>query len=232
MGWSLENQEEILSSLTALTSDSAADGALLYHPSQQRPLRWLQILRSQFVQVNLYTDGSASCLEDQLRLGREEEIQSRSNGNHRYTFLERRSFQAGIDSADVTTFDAFPPPSPLEASGSDLSSPPGKVAPDFSTEKESTPPQPVMLQARRGRGRPRRQAFHVPQEVTAMEPKRNFRTRKNAESALENSWANLSKAPLLTPLSPEKPRQTRAPQKPQQPVNLTPLPSLPSYAFH
>jgi len=86
-----------------LTSESAAD-ASIYHPTEQSPLRWLDILRSQFVEVHLCTDGSLSQLEDQPQSGREsikageekmsrlnkgqerlpgkEEIQSRSNHNY------------------------------------------------------------------------------------------------------------------------------------------------------
>jgi len=104
LAWSFKNEEEIVSCLTALTSNSAADGASLYHPAEQSPLRWLDILRSQFVQVCLCTDGSVSRLEYQPQSGREsmeawegkmsrsnkgqerlpgkEGIQSRSNRNY------------------------------------------------------------------------------------------------------------------------------------------------------
>lgn len=104
LGWSFENEEEIVSCLIALTSDSAAERAPLYHPAEQSPLRWLRILRSQFVQVSLCSDGSVSKLEEQPQSGRElmkagegeisrlntgqerlpskEGIQSRSNGNY------------------------------------------------------------------------------------------------------------------------------------------------------
>lgn len=123
----------------------------------------------------------------------------------------------------------FSSTSTLEASDPSPNSPPSGAASDFGIEKESTPPQPDKLQSHRGRGRPRRQAFHMPQEVLGTESKRKLRTRKNAEVAVEDLWTNLSKAPLLTPLSPKKPRQARALQKPQTPVNWTPLPL---YAFH
>ena len=122
-------------------------------------------------------------------------------------------------SVEVTVFDAFPSTSPLEASDQSQSSPPSKVAPDFRIEKESTPPLPDKLQARRGRGRPRRQAPYMPQEVAIMEPKRKLRIRKYTEVAPEDPWTNLLKAPLLTPLSPKKSGQARAFQKPQPPVN-------------
>lgn len=71
LGWSFKNEEEIVSCLTALTSNSAVDGASLYHPADQSPFRWLEILRSQFVQVRLCTDGSVSRIEDQPKPERE-----------------------------------------------------------------------------------------------------------------------------------------------------------------
>lgn len=72
LGWSFKNEEEIVSCLTALTSsNSAADEASLYHPAGQSPLRWLEILRSQFIQVGLCTIGSVSQLENQPQSGRE-----------------------------------------------------------------------------------------------------------------------------------------------------------------
>jgi hypothetical protein len=114
--------------------------------------------------------------------------------------------------------DAFSSPSLLEASASGLSGPPCNVGPDFTIE-ESPLPQPVTLRAHRGRGRPRRQASDTPQEVAVMEPKRKLRTRKNAEAAFEDPWANFSNAPILTPSSPKKPRRARAPR----PVNWTPI---------
>lgn len=129
------------------------------------------------------------------------------------------------ESVEITAFDAFSSTSTLEASDPSSSTPLNEVAPDFAVEKESTPPpQPVKLQARRGRGRPCRQASRMPLEVAVMESKRKLRTRKNADVPSEDPWTNLSKAPLLTPLSPKKNRQARALQKPQPPVNQTPLP--------
>ena len=131
------------------------------------------------------------------------------------------------ESVEVAGFDAFSESSTsaLEASlDPSPSGPPSEVAPDFGVEKESTPPQPVQLQAHRGRGRPRRQASHIPQEeVAAIESKRKLRKRKNAEVASEDPWTNLSKAPLLTPLCPKKPHEARVLQKSQPPVNRTPL---------
>lgn len=125
---------------------------------------------------------------------------------------------------EATAFDAFPSTSALEAFDTTPNNPASEVAPDFGIEKESTPPQPVELQAHRTRGRPRRQASHIPLEgVAVMESKRKLRTRKNAEVASESEdpWTNLSKAPLLTPLSPKKPRRERVLQKSQPPVNQT-----------
>jgi len=136
------------------------------------------------------------------------------------------------ESVEVTAFDTFSSTSTLEALDPSPSSPPshGEVAPDFGIEKESTSPQQVKLKDHRGRGRPRRQASNMPQEEVAVtESKRKLRKRKNAELASEDPWTNLSKAPLLTPLSPKKPRQARALQKSQPPVNWIPLPL---HAFH
>jgi len=130
----------------------------------------------------------------------------------------------------MTVFDAFSSTATLEAldpSNPSPSSPLSEVAPDFGIEKESTPPQPVKLQANRGRGRPRRQASHISQEeVSVMESKRKLRTRKKAGVSSEDPWTDLLKAPLLTPLSPKKPTQAKALKKPQPPVNPTPLPYM------
>lgn len=121
---------------------------------------------------------------------------------------------------DTGAFNSVSPPSPIHASGSSLSSSPSnKVVPDVSTEDKSLPQQSAVLKACRARGRPCRQASHSPQEMVEMEPKRKLRTRKDAKSASEDPWTELSKAPLLTPLSLKKPGQVKTLKNALHPVN-------------
>jgi hypothetical protein len=98
LDWSFKNEEEIVSCLAALTSTSAVGGVMLFSPAEQSPLRWLAILRSQFVQVCLCTDSSLLRLEDQSQSGKESMDASEGEMSRLYNGQERLPGTEGIES--------------------------------------------------------------------------------------------------------------------------------------